>query len=143
MNQLKIVVIDGQGGSIGKAIVEQLRKSLPNEEITAIGTNSIAASNMLRAGASCAVTGENPVIVASADADIIAGPIGIIQANALLGEITPAMALAVSESRAKKILIPMSQCRISVVGTQSMGLSDYIKLLADEVSAYVAADAAR
>ncbi len=134
---MKIVVIDGQGGSIGKAIVEQLKKSLPHYDLTAIGTNSIAATNMLRAGADRAATGENPVLVACADADVIAGPIGIIQANALLGEITPAMSLAVSESRAKKILIPMTQCRISVVGTQSMGLSDYIKLLVEEVQAYV------
>lgn len=134
---MKIVVIDGQGGSIGKAIVEQLKKNLPEYPLTAIGTNSIAASNMLKAGADHAVTGENPVVVACADADIIAGPIGIIQANALLGEITPTMALAVSESHAKKILIPMSQCKISVVGTQSMGLSEYIKLLVEEVRGYI------
>ncbi|MEF9988669.1 MAG: DUF3842 family protein, partial [Christensenella sp.] len=101
-------------------------------------TNSIAASNMLKAGADNVATGENPVIVACAEADIICGPIGIIQANALLGEITPAMSLAVSESHAKKVLIPMSKCRISVVGTQNMGLSDYIKLLVEEVKVAIA-----
>ncbi|MEG2633085.1 MAG: DUF3842 family protein [Oscillospiraceae bacterium] len=135
---MKIVIIDGQGGSIGKAIVDQLKKNVTAYELTAIGTNSIAASNMLKAGADNVATGENPVIVACAEADIICGPIGIIQANALLGEITPAMSLAVSESHAKKVLIPMSKCRISVVGTQNMGLSDYIKLLVEEVKVAIA-----
>ncbi|MEG0912177.1 MAG: DUF3842 family protein [Oscillospiraceae bacterium] len=135
---MKIVIIDGQGGSIGKAIVDQLKKNVTAYELTAIGTNSIAASNMLKAGADNVATGENPVIVACAEADIICGPIGIIQANALLGEITPAMSLAVSESHAKKVLIPMSKCRISVVGTQNMGLSDYIKLLVEEVKIAIA-----
>ena len=132
---MKIVVIDGQGGSIGKAVVEQLKKNLPEYELTAIGTNSIATSNMLKAGADSAATGENPVLVACRDADVIVGPIGIVQADSLLGEITPKMALAVSECHAKKVLIPISKCRISVVGTHSMGLTDYIRLVPDEVRA--------
>ena len=130
---LKIVVIDGQGGSIGKAVVEQLKKNLPAYELTAIGTNSMASASMLKAGADNVATGENPVVVACRDADIVIGPIGIIQADALMGEITPAMALAVSACRAKKILIPISKCRIRVVGAASMGLTETIKLVCDEV----------
>ena len=130
---MKIVVIDGQGGSIGKAVVEQLKKNLPAYELTAIGTNSMASASMLKAGADNVATGENPVVVACRDADIVIGPIGIIQADALMGEITPAMALAVSACRAKKILIPISKCRIRVVGAASRGLTETIKLVCDEV----------
>ena len=96
---MKIVVIDGQGGSLGKAITEKI-KSRYNCEIYAIGTNSIATSAMLKAGADCGATGENPVIVNSRDADVIIGPIGIIAANSLLGEITPKMAAAIAFSEA-------------------------------------------
>ena len=136
----KILIIDGQGGKIGASLIDALRSRYPSGgevELVAVGTNSSATEDMLRRSPDAAATGENPVVVACADADIIAGPIGIIQANALLGEITPTMALAVSESHAKKILIPMSQCKISVVGTQSMGLSEYIKLLVEEVRGYI------
>ena len=99
---MKILVIDGQGGKMGAALTEQILKSVPQAELVAVGTNSMATAAMLRAGATAAATGENPVVVNSAWADVIVGPIGIIAANALLGEITPKMAAAVSESSAKK-----------------------------------------
>lgn len=124
---MKIVIIDGQGGKIGAALTKQFLESFPLDEIVTIGTNSIATSAMLKAGAAFAATGENPVIVAAGDADIILGPIGIISANALLGEITPKMAAAVSESRAKKILIPVNKCSVSIAGVREMSMSDYIK----------------
>ena len=104
---MHILVIDGQGGRMGAALTEQIKYTLPEAEIIAVGTNSMATSAMLRAGADAAATGENPVVVNSRWADVIVGPIGIITANALLGEITPQMAAAVSESVAKKILLPV------------------------------------
>ncbi|HCS75434.1 MAG TPA: hypothetical protein DIW17_16365, partial [Clostridiales bacterium] len=112
---MKILVIDGQGGKVGKSIVEQLKAALPNQKITAIGTNSIATSTMLKAGADMGATGENPVIYNCKDADIIVGPIGIILANSLLGEVTPQMAAAVSGSKAQKFLIPSNKCNSHVV----------------------------
>ena len=92
---MKILVIDGQGGRMGKALVETLRRRGFSGEILAVGTNSAATAAMLKAGADEGATGENPVVVASRRADVILGPMGIIAANSLLGEITPAMALAV------------------------------------------------
>lgn len=124
---MNILVIDGQGGRMGAALTEQIRKNLPDAELIAIGTNSIATSAMLRAGADSAATGENPVVVNSEWADVIVGPIGIITANALLGEITPKMASAVSESRAKKILLPVSRCAVTVVGIQEKPLAEYVR----------------
>ena len=123
---MKIVVIDGQGGSLGKAITEKI-KSRYNCEIYAIGTNSIATSAMLKAGAVYGATGENPVIVNSRDADVIIGPIGIIAANSLLGEITPKMAAAIACSEAKKILVPVSKCKIRVAGTPDLSFGDAIE----------------
>ncbi|MFC2821774.1 MAG: DUF3842 family protein [Sphaerochaeta sp.] len=122
---MKIVVIDGQGGKIGKAIIEQLKISIPDCEITAVGTNSLATSAMLKAGADNGATGENPVEVACAHADVIAGPIGIIAADSMLGEITAKMANAVSRSDARKILIPLNRC-FEVAGVKSMTLTQYI-----------------
>ena len=124
---MNILVIDGQGGRMGAALTEQIKIALPNAELIAIGTNSLATTAMLRAGADAAATGENPVIVNSQWADVIVGPIGIITANALLGEITPKMAAAVSESRAKKVLLPVSRCAVSVVGVQDKTLSEYVR----------------
>lgn len=123
---MKILVIDGQGGNIGKSIVEQIRQSMPDQTVIAIGTNSAATSAMVKAGASAGATGENPVIVNSRDADYIIGPIGIILADSMLGEITPAMARAIGESKAHKILIPVNKC-IAVAGVESLSLGQYIQ----------------
>lgn len=122
---MNIVVIDGQGGKIGSLVIEQLKKKLPGQTLTAIGTNTAATAAMLRAGADFAATGENPVIVNTADADIIIGTIGIVVSNALLGEITPAMAHAVGSSRAQKVLIPVNRCHTFVAGVQDLPLADY------------------
>ena len=123
---MNILVIDGQGGRMGSLIVEKIKASGIAEKITAIGTNSIATSAMLKAGADRAATGENPVIVNSKRADFIIGPIGIIAADSLLGEITPAMANAVASCSAFKILIPTGRCNRYIAGIQDIPLGGLI-----------------
>ena len=130
---MKILVIDGQGGKMGKMIVEELKAALPQYQLIAIGTNSIATSAMLKAGADLGATGENPVIYNSTDADIIIGPLGIIVANALMGEVTPNMAVAIGQSKAQKILIPINKCNNKVVGIQNLSFKEYIELAVDQV----------
>ena len=120
---MKVVVIDGQSGRIGQLFIEKVVKAKLSCELISIGTNAIATASMLKAGASMGATGENPVIVACRTADIIVGPIGILAADAMLGEITPTMAAAVGQSRATKLLLPVNLCNNIVVGTQSMPLS--------------------
>lgn len=134
---MKIVVIDGQGGKMGQILIEELKEALPNYELIAIGTNSIATSAMLRAGADFGATGENAVIYNCAGADIIVGPLGIVVANSFLGEITPKMALAVGKSRAQKFLIPINKCNNRVVGTQELPFSEYVKLTVEEVKNFI------
>ena len=113
---MNILIIDAQGGGIGRALVAAVLKELPEAQVTAVGTNSAATSAMLKAGAQHAATGENAVRVCCRTADIILGPIGMVIADSLLGEITPAMALSISRSRAKRILIPVNHCENVVAG---------------------------
>ena len=113
---MTILVIDGQGGKLGKRLVESIKKSFPQVEVMAVGTNSAASESMMRAGADRVATGENPVIVASRTAQIIVGPMGIALADALMGEISPAMANAVAASAAYRVLIPMNLCDTYVAG---------------------------
>ena len=113
---MTILVIDGQGGKLGKTLVENIKKSFPHLEIMAVGTNSAASDAMRRAGADRVATGETPVIVACRSAQIIVGPIGIAIADALMGEISPAMANAVASSNAYRVLIPMNLCSTYVAG---------------------------
>lgn len=134
---MKIIIIDGQGGKLGKMLVEQLKESLPDYELTALGTNSIATSAMLKAGADFGATGENPVVWGCPDADVIVGPMGIVIANSLLGEISPAMARAVGGSRAEKILIPVNKCNCTVVGIKDLPFSEYVQLAVQEVKKIV------
>ena len=123
---MKIMIMDGQGGKIGALLVKKIKESYPETELLAIGTNSIATSAMLKAGADLGATGENPVVHNAKEADVIIGPIGILSANAILGEVTPKMAEAVGESRARKILIPVNNCNITVAGTADLPLSGYV-----------------
>ena len=132
---MKIMVIDGQGGRMGKSIVEQMKANFPGDEILAIGTNSIATAAMMKAGADAGATGENPAIVGSRKADLIIGPMGIVIADSLLGEITPKMAVAIGQSEAKKILIPVNRCQHFVVGCEDLPLGEYVKLVIEEVRA--------
>lgn len=126
VDDMKLAVIDGQGGRIGAQLVAAIRQAGLPGEVLAIGTNSAATAAMMKAGADAGATGENPVIVACRDADVIIGPIGILSADALLGEITPAMAAAVGRSRAVKLLLPLNQCNTIVVGTRALPVSALI-----------------
>ena len=123
----KILVIDGQGGQLGSQIVKELLAKFSDIQITAVGTNAAATASMMKAGASKAATGENPVIVACRKADIIIGPIGIVIADALMGEVTPAMAVAVGQSDAARILIPMNKCENMVAGVSNLSTSVLIQ----------------
>lgn len=131
---MKVAVIDGQSGRIGQLFIEKAIKAGLQCDLMAIGTNAIATSAMLKAGASMGATGENPVIVACRNADIIVGPIGIIAADAMLGEVTAPMAVAVGRSQAKKLLLPVNMCSNIVVGTQSMPLSRLLDEAVDMLS---------
>lgn len=130
---MKITIIDGQGGRIGKSIIEQIKKKHNELELYAIGTNSIATSAMLKAGADYGATGDNAVIVNAADSDIIVGPIGIVFANALLGEITPAIATAIGASKAYKILIPVNRCNHFVAGCEEASMGEYIRIAVEKI----------
>ena len=128
---MNIFVMDAQGGGLGKQIITTIKKDYPDVHILAVGTNTIATSAMLKAGADEAATGENSVIVASRQADIIIGPIGIVVADSMLGEITPAMAKAVAQSPAKRILIPFNNCQNYIAGVGDMNTG---RLVGDAVS---------
>lgn len=122
-----VLIIDGQGGQLGRQMVEAVRNLIPGAQITAVGTNAIATAAMLKAGADRGATGENSVIVCTRDADIIVGPVGIVIADSLLGEITPAMAVAVGQSRAKKILLPVNKCNNIIIGVDGKSTSELIE----------------
>ena len=124
---MNILIIDAQGGGIGKQLVTAVRENMPDAVITAVGTNAAATSAMLKAGAARAATGENAVIVNSAKADVIIGPIGIVIADSMLGEITSDMANAVARSNAKRILIPVSHCDNIVAGVGDLNTGKLIQ----------------
>lgn len=124
---VKVVIIDGQGGRLGQLICEMIVKEEIDCSLLAIGTNSIATSAMLKGGAVQGATGENPVVVACRDADVIIGPIGIISADSMLGEITPAMSVAVGQSRAVKLLLPVNHCNNQVVGVKQLTIAELVK----------------
>lgn len=130
---MNILVIDAQGGGIGRQLITALRAARPSAAITAVGTNSAATSAMLKAGADRAATGENAVVVCCREADVIAGPVGIVIADAMLGEITPAMAAAVGQSRAARILIPVSHCDNVIAGLSGQSMSTLIQCAVEEI----------
>ena len=124
---MKVVLIDGQGGKIGKMVAEAIDKENIECDLYAIGTNSTATNAMLKGGVSQGATGENPVVVACRDADVIIGPIGIVSADSLLGEVTPTMAVAIGQSSAVKLLLPVSHCNNQVVGVKSVTINEMVK----------------
>ncbi len=130
---MNILVIDAQGGGIGRQLVLSIKQALPDVEILAVGTNAAATAAMLKAGASSAATGENAVVVCSRKADIIVGPIGIVIADSMLGEITPKMALAVAGSNAKRVLIPFSHCDNIIAGLEMINTTELIQKAVAEV----------
>ena len=124
---MKILVIDGQGGQLGAQIVKAICTQFPMVELTTVGTNSVATATMIKAGAKNGATGENPIIVACRKADVIIGPVGIVIADALLGEVTPAMAKAVGQSDAVRILLPSDKCDTFIAGVGSTGMSALVE----------------
>ena len=134
---MKILVIDGQGGNIGRQLVKMISECFPSVEITAVGTNSIATSNMMKGGSVSAATGENAAVVGCRNADIIVGPIGITVADALLGEITPKMAVAVGQSRAVKVLIPLNKCETLVAGISDVSTSALLDDALEKIRAVI------
>lgn len=132
----KVLIIDGQGGRMGKMLAERL---IPLEgiELTVVGTNSIATSAMMKAGVPRGATGENPVVVLSRDADVIAGPVGIVMADSMLGEITEKAAAAVSRSGAEKVLIPVAKCQTHIAGTKDISLAALVDDAAEKIALLV------
>ena len=124
---MNILVIDGQGGQLGSQIIKAIGVKYPMADIMAVGTNAVATAAMIKGGAKKAATGENPVIVACRNADVIIGPIGIVVADSLYGEITPEMAIAVGRSRGTKILVPVNKCENIVAGVPNLTVSALIE----------------
>ena len=135
---MNVLIVDGQGGQLGAQLVKEISARLDNINITAIGTNALATSSMLKAGAKNAATGENPVVAACRKADVIIGPVGIVIADSLLGEITEKMAVAVGKSNAVRILIPMNKCDNIIAGVPDLNtaalINDAIERLRKVVS---------
>ena len=130
---MNILVMDGQGGGIGRALVESLRQALPEADITAVGTNAAATGAMLKAGANQAATGENAAVHNMKHADVVLGPIGILVANGLLGEVTPRMAAALGECDALKILIPVHKCHVEIAGLPDLPVGQFIASAVEKV----------
>ena len=124
---MNITVIDGHGGLLGAQLIKEILTQFPECNITAIGTNASATAAMIKAGAKNAATGENPVCVACRKTDVIIGPVGIVIADSLGGEITPRMALAVSRADAVRILVPMNKCGNLIAGVKSLSTSEMIE----------------
>lgn len=133
MRKPLVLVIDGQGGGLGKQIIEGIRSSGMNFEIAAVGTNSIASASMLKAGADYTATGDNAVAVNCRHADVIIGPIGIVIADSLFGEVSPAMAVSVGQSQAKKFLIPINLCDNIVIGVNDLSTNTMIRQVLEQL----------
>jgi hypothetical protein len=133
---MNVVVMDAQGGGMGKMLVEQLKRAMPEQRIVAVGTNSMATAAMMRAGADQGATGENAVRVTAAHADLILGPIGIVLCDAMLGEVTQTMACAVGSSNAHKILVPVTRCQVTVAGTKKMTMAEAVAAAVQEAVAF-------
>lgn len=124
---MNILIIDGQGGQLGAQLIKAITARFADITITAVGTNATATASMIKAGAKQAATGENPVIVACRKADVIIGPIGIVIADSLYGEVTPQMAVAVGQADATRILIPMNKCENLVAGVHDFTMTGMIE----------------
>ena len=134
---MKVLIIDGQGGGLGRQLVAAVKERFPEIEVLAVGANSTATGAMLRAGADQAATGENAVLVSSRRADVIMGPIGIVIADAMLGEITPVMAAAAGQSEAKRILLPVGQCDNIIAGVRDMPMAKKVQEAVELLAGWV------
>ena len=135
---MKILVVDGQGGGVGRQLAVQIKQAFPDVQLMAVGTNTIATSAMMKGGADTAATGENAALVAARKADVIVGPLGIVVADSLGGEITPAMANAVAQSDAKRILLPFKNCDNVIVGVSDYALTSLIQQAIEELRKIIA-----
>ena len=135
---MKILIVDGQGGGVGRQLAVQIKQTFPDIQLMAVGTNTVATSAMMKGGADTAATGENAVLVAARKADVIIGPLGIVVADSLGGEITPAMANAVAQSNAKRILLPFKNCDNVIVGVSDYMLGNLIQLAIEELRKIIA-----
>lgn len=135
---MNVLIIDGQGGQLGAGLIRAIKDRMSSVRITAVGTNSAATSAMLKAGATVAATGENPVKVACRKADVIIGPIGIVIADSLYGEVTPSMATAIGRADAVRILIPVNKCDNVIAGVPDLSVTTLISDAVDRLSALVA-----
>lgn len=133
---MNILVVDAQGGGIGKQLVSSIKQSINGAQVWAVGTNVAATTAMLKAGADQASTGENAVVVAARKADVIVGPIGIVIADSLLGEITPLMARAIAQSDAKRVFIPFNHCDNVIVGVSGYNTGKLIQEAVDQVQKF-------
>lgn len=134
---LKIAIVDGQGGGIGRQLTERIKKAASGKfEIIALGTNSLATSGMIKSGADVGATGENPIIVNSDKVDVIMGPMAIIIPDSIMGEITPKIAYAISSSPALKILIPLNKCNVQVPGIKDIKFNELLDCAVDELLLY-------
>ena len=132
---MKVIVMDAQGGGMGRLLVEGLKRAMPEQPVTAVGTNALATAAMLRAGADQGATGENAVVICAAQADLILAPIGMVLCDAMLGEVTAAMACAVGRSPAHKILVPVSRCQTTVAGAQKLSMAEAVERAVAEAKA--------
>ena len=130
---MKILIVDGQGGGVGRQLATKIKEAFPDVRLMAVGTNTVATAAMLKGGADDAATGENAVLVAARKADIIVGPLGIVVADSLGGEITPAMANAIAQSDARRILIPFKHCDNVIVGVSDFTLGNLIQQAVEEL----------
>ena len=130
---MKILIVDGQGGGVGRQLAAKIKEAFPNVRLMAVGTNTVATAAMLKGGADDAATGENAVLVAARKADVIVGPLGIVVADSLGGEITAAMANAVAQSGARRILIPFKNCDNVIVGVSDFTLGSLIQQAIEEL----------
>ena len=128
---MQIMVIDGQGGGMGRQIVSEIKAAFPGAVVRAVGTNTAATEAMRKAGADITATGENAVLVGARKARVIVGPVGIVIADALHGEITPEMARAVGQSDAVRVLIPVNQCDNLVAGMEKQPLGRLVESAID------------
>ena len=135
--EMRIAVIDGQGGGIGRAIVEKVKKEFPDLTVIGLGTNAAATSQMLRAGADHGATGENAIVHNVKDVDVIMGVIAILNANSMMGELSPAMAQAIGSSPAYKILLPVNRCHIHVVSVEDVPLGVHLERAVETLQIHI------